>query len=204
MTRFDGGSRAALADAAQSIEAVSSAEVLVAVRERSGPYLHASLAAALLAGVLTLWFLLFSPWEFSLLTIQLAPSLAGLAAGVLVSLVPAAERALSPASIRHEYVRTAARAVFHDKDVSRTRGRTGILVYIGRLEREAEVVVDTGIAQAIPRERWAEAVRPLLAAARAGRAAEMAAALAALAPVLASALPKRADDVDELTEEIDS
>ena len=204
MTRFDEASRAGLAAAARSIESVSSAEVMVAIRERSGPYLHASLAAALLAGVPTLWFLLFSPWEFSLFTIQVAPSLAGLAAGVAVSLVPAAERALSPAPMRREYVRTAARALFHDKGVSRTRGRTGMLVYIAGLEREAEVVVDAGIADAMPKARWTEALQPLLAAARAGRAEEMAAALTAIGPVLAAALPRQADDVDELSGEIHS
>ena len=57
--------KAALAAAATAIEARSSAEIVIVIRAQSDPYVHADLLAGIAAGVLLLWFQLFSPWEFT-------------------------------------------------------------------------------------------------------------------------------------------
>jgi putative membrane protein len=44
-------------------------------------------------------------------------------------------------------VRQAARGAFFDHRVSRTHGRTGILLYVSVFERRVEVVPDAGIEQ---------------------------------------------------------
>ena len=44
-------SKAALAQAARGVEACSSAELVVAVRPRTGSYLHADLLAGIVAGI---------------------------------------------------------------------------------------------------------------------------------------------------------
>ena len=56
----------------RAVEERSAAEVVILVRERSGPYLHASVLAGAIAAYLTLWFQLFSPFDYSLLLIQIA------------------------------------------------------------------------------------------------------------------------------------
>jgi uncharacterized membrane protein len=143
---LDDRGKEALRGAVRAVEERSAAEVVILVRERSGPYLHASLLSGAIAAYLTLWFQLFSPWEYSLLLIQLAPAVAGTAIGLLTSVLPDLQRLLTPGHIRESYVRTKARAAFHDHGVADTRGRTGILVYVSRLEREAEVLADRGVA----------------------------------------------------------
>jgi putative membrane protein len=194
--------KAALLDAVRAVEARSAAEVVVAVRERSGSYLHADLIAGIVAANLVLFYQLFSPWEFSLPVIQVTPAAIGLLVGLATSITPWARRALTPRRTREAMVRTAARAMFVEKGVAGTRERTGILVYVAVLERMAEVVPDVGVTKAVPTDRWAEAAARVAHAAGAGDAGTVAAAVTALGDVLAPALPRVADDVNELADEV--
>jgi putative membrane protein len=194
--------KAALLDAVRAVEARSAAEVVVAVRERSGSYLHADLIAGILAANLVLFYQLFSPWEFSLPLIQVAPTGVGLLVGLATSITPWARRALTPRRTREAMVRTAARATFVEKGVTATRARTGILVYVAVLERTAEVVADVGVTKAMPAEAWRAATARVEEAAGAGDGLALADAVAALGDGLAAALPRAADDVNELADEV--
>jgi len=194
--------KAALLDAVRAVEARSGAEVVVAVRERSGSYLHADLIAGIVAANLVLFYQLFSPWEFSLPLIQVAPTGIGLLVGLVTSITPWARRALTPRRTREAMVRTAARATFVEKGVTATRARTGILVYVAVLERTAEVVADVGVTKAMPAEAWRAATARVEEAAGAGDGLAFAAAVAALGDGLAAALPRAADDVNELADEV--
>ena len=200
---LDAQGRQALSDAVRAVEARSAAEVVVLVRERSGPYLHASVLAGAIAAYVALWFQLFSPWEYSLLLIQLAPAVAGTAIGLLTSVLPDLQRLLTPGHIRESYVRTKARAAFHDHGVADTRGRTGILVYVSRLEREAEVLADRGVRDAVEAQAWEEAARAIRSAAGRRRpdAAALAITIASLGDLLQPVLPRQAGDVNELADE---
>ena len=92
-------------------------------------------------------------------------------------------------------LRAAAREAFVDQGVSRTRRRTGILVYVSTFERRVEIVadirVDTKLVDAEVRA-LAEAVAhgPDLDA--------FVEALRRFGPALARALPRGADQVNEL------
>jgi putative membrane protein len=195
--------KAALTDAVASIEERSSAEVVVLVRPQSGRYRDADLTAGIAAGLFTLWFQLFSPWEFSLASILVAPVAVGAGMALLVSRAPGPRRWLTREAGRREAVLTAARAAFLERGVDRTRARTGILVYLSLLEREAEVVPDRGIQQAVPPREWDERVAALQRALRAGEPGSVVAGhLRELGAVLAVALPRGADDTDELGNEV--
>jgi putative membrane protein len=203
-TFLDEPGREALRGAVRAVEERSAAEVVVLVRERSGPYLHANVLAGAIAAYLTLWFQLFSPWEYSLLLIQVAPAVLGIAAGALASWLPDVQRALTPRHVREHYVRTAARAAFHDGGIADTEGRTGVLVYVSRLERWAEVVPDRGVRAAVDGGAWTRATEAIRSAVgvREPEAAVLAAAIASLGDVLAPVLPRAADDVNELPDEV--
>ena len=201
---LDERGKEALRGAVRAVEERSAAEVVILVRERSGPYLHASLLSGAIAAYLTLWFQLFSPWEYSLLLIQLAPAAVGTAIGMLTSVLPDLQRLLTPRHIREGYVRTKARAAFHDQGIADTRGRTGILVYVSRLEREAEVLADRGVRDAVDAQAWERAASLIRAAAgrRMPDAAALAIAIASLGDLLQPVLPRSADDVNELADDI--
>jgi putative membrane protein len=191
--------KAALIDAVAFVEKGSSAEVVVVVRARSGEYTQADLLVGAASGLFTLWFQLFSPWEFSLLSILLAPVAVGGALGWLASRAPGVRRRLTREVVRREAVRTAARAAFLDSGVDRTRGRTGILVYVSLLERDAEVVADRGVESATPRPQWDDKVTALRDAVRKGEPGRVVAEhVRGLGPMLAAVLPRAEDDADEL------
>jgi putative membrane protein len=188
----------------RTVEERSAAEVVILVRERSGPYLHASVLAGAIAAYLTLWFQLFSPFDYSLLLIQIAPALVGVAMGLATTVIPDLQRWLTPPRMRERYVQTAARAAFHDNGIGETRGRTGILVYISRLERDTEVLADRGVRDAVDVEAWERTIQAIRSSARVRDpdAAAVASAIAALGDVLQPVLPRSEHDVNELPDEI--
>lgn len=196
-------SRKALAEAVQAVEASSSAELVVAVRARSGSYLAAALLAGIVAGYGTLAFLLFSPWEFGLAWFLVDPGLAGALAMLAALRIPAFTRLLSRRAARLRHVAAAARATFVEKGMDRTAGRTGILLYISLLEREIEVVVDAGVEALAATDVWRRAIGAIGEAVRRGAdGIEVAGKIRGLAEVLAPALERSAEDVDELPNEV--
>jgi putative membrane protein len=197
------GGREALLASARAIEGQSGAEVVIAVRARSSHYLHAPLLAGIAAGTMTLWFQLFSPWEFSLPAILLAPLAVGLLAGGVTQASPTLQRLLTPAAVRDGSVRTAAQSAFFSLGVAETRQRTGLLVYVSCLEGQVEIVLDRGVAAVSTLAGWAEARGALRAAVQQDDASSGAAALLRCGPLLAGVAPRAADDVNELSDTVD-
>jgi putative membrane protein len=200
---LDPAARAAFAQAIESIEGASAAEVVVSVRRRSASYLHANVVVGAAAAVGGLAAMLFSAYEFSLTSTLVDPFVVGGLAGALVELLPGVKRVLSPRGMRHREVVRAARATFIERGIHRTRDHSGLLVYISWLEREVVLVADTGIEPALAGNPGADATRTLTAAMADGGAA-VARELGRLAPGLAAGLPRRADDVNELPDAVDS
>jgi putative membrane protein len=200
---LDATARTAFTRAIEAIEQGSAAEVVVAVRRRSAPYLHANVAIGVAVAVAGQAAMLFSDHVFALTSILVDPFVVGAIAGAVTELLPAVKRLLSPRAMRRREVLRAARAAFVERGVHCTRDRSGILVYISWLEREVAVVVDAGIERALPAEIHADAVRSLTAAISSGGAA-VARQLERFAPALACAMPRRDDDVNELPDAIDS
>lgn len=193
----------ALTAAVHEVEASTSAELVVAVRARSGSYLHADLIAGILAALAALVVLLFSPWEFGLVWFVVDPIVAGLVAGLIASRSSGLRRLLTTAAERRRRVETAARSTFLEKRVHGTAGRTGLLLYVSVLEREAVVVSDTGLETLAATESWRHAVAALEEGVRQGEdGVRTAARVRGLAAILAPALPRAADDVDELANEV--
>jgi putative membrane protein len=194
----------ALSGAVRAVESASSAELVIAVRPSSGYFFHADLLAGLAAAFAVLAFLLWSPWTFGLAWFAADPLIAGALAALASSRTPALRRLLTPAAVRRRQVETAARSVFVEKRIHRTSGRTGILLYISLLEREAALVVDLGVETVATTESWKEAVAGIEQAARRGEdGVAVARRVEALAAVLAPVLVHRDDDVDELADEVD-
>lgn len=189
--------------AIESIEAVSAAEVVVAVRRRSHGYRHANAAVGILAAFAGLAAMLFAKQTFSLTAILIDPFVVGLAAGALVELLPGVKRVLTPPATRRAHVQRAARSTFVERGIHATRDRTGMLVYISWLEQEITLVPDLGLARGLPPETLATMERTLTGAMRRGGAA-VASALERFAGELAAIAPVRDDDINELPNSIDS
>ena len=194
----------ALSAAVRAVESVCSAELVIAVRPSSGSYLHADLLTGLAAAFAALAFLLWSPWTFGLAWFVVDPLIAAALGTLISSRSPGLRRLLTPPAVRRRQVETAARSAFIEKRIHRTSGRTGILLYISLLERDAAVVVDLGVEPVAALEGWKAAVAGIEQAVRRGEdGVAVARQVEALAAVLSPTLAHREDDVDELADEVD-
>jgi putative membrane protein len=191
----------ALEQAIEAIESVSSAEVVIAIRPRARFSLVQHAVVAFVAAFGMLAFTLYSPLEFSLWEILVFPLFAALAGAVTVEAVPPLYRWLQPRWARYEHVREAAYATFVERGIHTTRDRTGILVYVALRERMVEVVADIGVLKHHGIEVLAAWGGTLEAYVPQGAEA-FGKQLATLAPELAETLPRRVDDIDELSNSV--
>lgn len=188
----------AIEDAVETIEAQSSAEIVIAIRPRARHSLIQHAVIGVVAAIAMLAFTLYSPAEFSVWQILVLPIFAGLLGALLVEAIPPLYRFVEPPWLRYEHVREAAYAAFVERGVHATRDRTGVLIYVAVRERMVEIVGDLAVVNSVGIEVLAAMSGTLEAYVARGSEA-FAKALAEQAPEFAKALPRRADDVDELS-----
>lgn len=106
---------------------------------------------------------------------------------------------LTPRAVVAARVRARAAAAFRLAAQGRTRGSTGILIYLSIEERRAEILADTAIAAKVAPAVWGDAMHAMLAEIRAGHiAGGMAAAIDQVGKVLAEHLPRTDKPSNEL------
>jgi putative membrane protein len=201
---FGAGAREKAARAVAAIEARTSAEIVLAVRPISGHYRHVDYLAGLVLAFVVLLLLLFLPQPFTVDTMPI-DVLAAFAIGALgCAHAPPLRRRLVATKLLDDSVRTAARAAFVDGGVARTRGRTGVLIFVSIFERRVEVVGDLGIDPERLGEAYAAAVGAIRGSLSTGLDfTKFLAAVEALGPALEGALPRREDDENELSDAMD-
>jgi putative membrane protein len=203
MNRLDDKAKLALRRAVQTVEAASRVEVVVAVRPESMPPLQAYALAPPIFAVLGLLFLVESPCPFSNFALWLDTALFALLGFGLCTWFPGFGRLfISRASRRHAVTQAAYKEWF-ERGVATTRERSGLLLYISQRERGAKVLCDSGIHSCVETEQLATRMAELERVAESAADGEaLARALEALAPWFAGCLPRRDDDVNELTDEV--
>ena len=111
--------------------------------------------------------------------------------------------ALTPRTTKARRVRRRAIALFRASAERRTRGHTGVLLYLSIAERRAEIVADDAIHSRVAHEVWGDAMLALVEAVRDGRPGDgMAEAVARIGAVLAEHFPRGADDLNELPDRV--
>ena len=107
--------------------------------------------------------------------------------------------ALTPGGTKSRRVRRRAVELFRSGCEMRTRGRTGVLLYLSLAEHRAEIVADEAIATQVAPEVWGDAMAALIDEVKQGRPGQgMAIAVEKIGAVLAEVLPPNADNPDEL------
>jgi putative membrane protein len=197
--KLDPAETAPAAEAVRSIEASSSAEVVVEVRARSGSYAHADARCGALVAFVALLFMLFSPWTFDPIWVP-AVVIFAYGMGVAVSMIGDAPRRLMTfREERDRRVRTYAAAAFVERGVANTERETGLLVYLSLLERRIELIADRGVLDAVPVLEWNRLLES--AHSRGATLETLVDVLRKLQPLLARQLPPRESDRDELPNE---
>lgn len=196
---FEAATRERTATEVKAIESRTAAEVVVAVRRTSGQYRHTDYLLGFVLSLATLVAMLYVPIDVELEYFPVDVALSFAAGAGLCALVPALRRWITSRRLLEENVRTAARAAFVELGVSRTTGRTGILVFVSIFEKRVEVVTDIGVDSSALGKEWEE-VRAKLSAAvsSADDPDPFFKAMHMMAAPLERVLPRSADDVNEL------
>jgi len=199
---FSDEAKRASAAAVKRVEAQTSAEVVVAVRKRSGRYGVLAYHFGVGFAALLVAFLLVTPQVYSVGAIALEGLLAFALGTVAAANFDTLLRAMSRAKTLDSNVNTGARAAFFDLGISRCSGRNGMLVYVSLFERRCVVLPDLGIDPAGLGEAWLAAQRDLEQAVKRRNLPDFYRALESLGPVLGRAHPRSEDDVNELPDEV--
>ncbi|WP_298959838.1 TPM domain-containing protein [uncultured Methylobacterium sp.] len=196
----DEAARDRIAAAVAAAERGTAGEIVVMVAARAGAYRTVPLALTLL-GTLAV------PWPLILLTGLSAGRIAlvQLAVAVALLLVLAALRrlALVPRRLRRARARDAAAREFWSRGLSRTRGRTGVLIYVALAERYAEIIADAAIRDRVPEEAWRRTLTSLIEALGRGELTDgLIRAVEETGAILAEAAPPGPDDRNELPDRV--
>jgi len=158
-------------------------------------------AAAVAAGVAR-W--IGDSWGVPSLAWVTAPALVGGALGWLAAAIRPLKLALAGAAKVEHRVRQRAAAAFLENEVFKTRGRTGVLIFLSLFERRVVVLADAGINARVGQHEWDAIVAGVVDGIRAGRPGKaLAGAIARCGDLLERhQLAPAADDADELPDRL--
>ncbi len=151
---------ARIAEAIRLAEEKTSVEIVCVLARRASTYGYVPpLWAAFIA--------LVAPWPMLLLTTLSAREIFAtqiaifVIVAIMVSWMPL-RLALTPRLVKHRRASREAIEQFFSRNVSATRDRTGILIFVSLAERYARIVADDGLADKITHAEWQGALTPLL------------------------------------------
>lgn len=154
-------------------------------------------ALNLVDGALGLWAHRWTPRE--VLSLALLVGSVKFVAMWLILLWRRLRLMLVPGPVKAARVRARAEVAFRLAAQGRTRGATGVVIYLSIAERRAEIVADTTIADKVAPEVWGDAMHAMLDHFRADRVADgLVAGITAVGTVLAAHFPRDDKPTNEL------
>jgi putative membrane protein len=190
------------ASAVKTVESQTSAEVVIAVRKRAADYRAADYHFGLVLLGLVVLYMLVSPQVYAIEMI-VAEGFGAFLIGTLLSAnVAPVRRLLLRGKMLADNVQTAGHAAFYELGISRTSGRNGLLVFVSAFEKQALVVPDIGIDPSKLGADYTAALGSIQDAAKKMDFEAFVASVEKLGPVLGKAMPRSADDVNELPDEV--
>lgn len=202
-TFFSEAEKKRIAAAIGAVEKKTSGEVVAMVVPASDTYPEASLLAGLTIGglaalLITDLFLADSLGYFLPLLLCGTIGVAGLA-----KILPPLLRPFIPDRRKESRVAERALRTFYEKKLHTTRDNTGVLFFISLLERKVWILADTGIYQKISQEALLAYATDIAAGIRQGQACDaLCRQIEAVGVVLARHFPVKADDTNELADQV--
>ncbi len=192
----------AIAEAVRKAEMVTSGEIVFAFTDASDRYRHATLQGALAGSILVtaVYLLLPAPQ-----TIGMVLWTEIIAFAFFYALIPrlSCRRWFISSREMDERVHEAAFREFYASGLYRTREANGIVIYLSCLEHRVVVLGDKGIHEKMGEPHWQEVRNQIISGIKQGRAREgICAAIESCGKALADHFPRRADDVNELPDDV--
>jgi putative membrane protein len=197
---FQADAKKKTAEVIKAIETKTSAEVVVAVRQRVGEYRATDLIFGFACACSTLGALWLAPQTYAVNMMPFEMLGSFVVGAVACAFIAPLRRLLTPKVSVKRHVDAAARSAFYDLGISKTHRRTGVLVFVALYEGSVVLLPDA----AIPKDAVFElgkAKATLDAAVKARDLGAFFEALKGIGPGLAKALPRKAGDENELPDE---
>src|SRR5512143_3388726 len=131
--------------AIKAIEAKTSVEVVVAVRQRVAEYRSTDLLFGFACACTSLGVLWFSPFTYAVEHMPFEMLGAFVLGAVLCAFVRPLRRVLTPKAATARQLETSARAAFYDLGIAKTLRRTGLLVFVSLYEDAVVLVPDAAV-----------------------------------------------------------
>lgn len=203
---FDAKERAQIEQAVAEVEAVSAAEIVVAVIERAADYaalraLLSAIAVFAISSGLDVWMptAVQTLARIDLLSLQLV---VGISFWFAFGWSPLLRRWL-PKQLAEAAAKEKALAMFTARSVYRTRDASGILLMLVADERQAILLADHGVHARLGSAGWDRYLEPILDGLRHRRGAPaVCEQLRVLQGLLATHFPRSAEDRNELPNQV--
>jgi putative membrane protein len=178
----------AVAAAIREAEKKTSGQVVCVLAHSSSSYVHVPILWVVALALFTPWPLIdFTQW--SVQRIFLLQLVVFIVAALIFSWMPL-RLLLVPRAVQRRRAHRAAIEQFVVRGISRTKNRTGVLIFVSLAEHYARIIADDGIAAKVPNTEWQAAIDALTAHMRADQiAAGFTAAIERCGEVLAQHAP---------------
>lgn len=217
MAKLSSKEKDLIANAVAQAEKNTSGEIAVVVAKQSCDYAVYELTFAVIMGLIAMVISLifFSQidtfihemiWTNSPL---ITTSVIGLGSFLIITIfyflanIPAIDRIIIPKSVKEEKVREKAQLSFVEYGVSKTRDRTGVLIFISNLEKKVLILADTGISQVYSNDSWKKQVTRIIDGIKTNNFAnELVKVISEIGKVLSTNFPIKSDDTNELADHV--
>lgn len=206
-----------IAKAVTEAEKSTSGEIAVVVAKQSCDYAVYELTFAVIVGLISMILGLVYYSEINSMIMDMiwsnsaivTTSVIGLGSFVIMIIfyflanIPMIDRLIIPKSIKDQKVHEKAQLSFLNYEVSKTKERTGILIFISKLERRVEILADIGIAEVYPNDSWQKQVDKIIAGIKNKQFAnELSKVILDLGKVLTKNFPAKEVNVNELPNKV--
>jgi len=206
-----------IAAAVTKAEKNTSGEIAVVVAKQSCDYAIYELTFAVIIGLIFMVvsliffskidaFIMNCFWSSSQV---ITPSIIGLGTFVIITIfyflanISIVDRLIIPKSVQEEKVKERAQLSFVEYGVSKTRDRTGVLIFISNLEKKVLILADSGIAKVYPNESWEKQVNTIITGIKNNNfGAQLVKVITDIGEVLAKNFPIKEDDTNELSNHV--
>jgi len=206
-----------IAAAVTKAEKNTSGEIAVVVAKQSCDYAIYELTFAVIIGLIFMVvsliffskidaFIMNCFWSSSQV---ITPSIIGLGTFVIITIfyflanISIVDRLIIPKSVQEEKVKERAQLSFVEYGVSKTRDRTGVLIFISNLEKKVLILADSGIAKVYPNESWEKQVNTIITGIKNNNfGTQLVKVITEIGEVLAKNFPIKEDDTNELSNHV--
>ncbi len=158
--------RARVTEAVGAAEKNTSGEIVVVAARMSSDHVHVPLhiatGVALAMPLLTPFFEFFSDWEEVTMFAQFFWQLIVFIVVALVFSIPQIRYLVTPKRIMRRNAHNLAAAQFLRFNLSDTKARTGVLIFVSLFERYVEIIGDRSIAEKLKHSDWQKIVDQML------------------------------------------